>query len=626
MTGRRHQMTSKGLTKNFIGGSCRRLFKEIYRGNALSFFLIIFFLLPFAGCGTSHKAITPKGTAQLSDEEQRRYDYFYLEAVNQRQQENYDVAFDLLQHCLSICPTAPTALYELSAFYSALGDKEKALSLMQQAVTYDPDNYWYQESLAEAYYNNQQQDNAISIYEDMVARFPRRSAELLPILVNLYQATEQYDKEIEALDRMEERFGSSEEIEMEKFRAYFLKKDSEAAFRSMEELVATHPDELRYRLLLGDVCLNYDKLDEARRAYESVLAVEPDNDMGHLGMANWYNKSGNDKRADAIVDSLVVYGHLPDERRIQLTSQLIRQMEARQDTLAIDNLFSRILAQPQTSIAMPKACASYYIQAQKPDSLIIPFVQAILTVEPDNVEALKQLLYYAVEHNDTEEVRERSRALLTYYPDELYAYYYLVITALRDKDEQRAINYCLEGVSHIGEESDTELCTELYTMLGDLYFSNNEKTKGYVAYDSALVYNPSKVSVLNNSAYYLSLENRDLDRAEEMSRVTITKEPDNSTYLDTYAWILFQKERYDEARHYMEQALKTDTTSSAVLMEHAGDISFKCGLVDEALGYWKQALEQQQKDRKESGTKPTAEERLAENKLKKKIRLKKWIK
>jgi len=575
--------------------------------------------------GCAAKKVAGTDAVGMTDEEQRRYDYFYLEAINQRQQENYDAAFDLLQHCLSICPTAPSALYELAAYYSAMGEKEKALSLMQQAVTYDPDNFWYQESLAESYYSNQELDKAIAIYEDMEKRFPRRSAELLPILVGLYQTTEKYDKEIETLNRMEERFGSSEEIEMEKFRAYWLKKDGEAAFRSMEEMAAAHPDELRYRLLLGDICLNYNKLDEARQAYESVLAVEPDNDMGHLGIANWYDKSGNAERANAIVDSLVVFGHLPDERRIQLTSQLIRQMEARQDTLAVIDLFNRILAQPQTSVAMPKACAAYYIQEHKPDSLIIPVVNAILAVEPDNVDALKQLLYYAVEHNDTEEVRERSRALLAYYPDELYAYYYLVITALRDKDERKAIDYCVEGVSHIGDESDTGMCTELYAMLGDLYFNANEDAKGYVAYDSALVYNPSNVSVLNNYAYNLSLEARDLDRAEEMSRVTITKEPTNGTYLDTYAWILFQKERYDEARLYMEQALKADTTASAVLSEHAGDIWFKCGLVDEALDYWKQALERQQNERKENGTKPTAEERAAENKLKRKIKLKKWI-
>ena len=583
-------------------------------------------LLALAGCGTARKAASSGTAPLLSDEEQRRYDYYYLEAVNQRQQENYDVAFDLLQHCLALCPTAPSALYELSAYHSAMGDKEKALRLMQQAAAGDPTNFWYQQSLAEAYYNNQELDKAVVIYEDMEQRFPRRAAELLPVLVSLYQATEQYDKEIDALSRMEERFGSSEEIEMEKFRTYWLKKDSEAAFRSIEEMAAAHPDDLRYRLLLGDVCLNYDKLDEARRAYESVLAVEPDNDQAHLGIANWHDKSGQPARAYAIVDSLVVYGHLPDDRRIQLTSQLIAQLEARHDTLAVTDLFNRILAQPQTSIALPKACAAYYIQAHKPDSLIIPVLGAILAVEPDNVDALKQLLYYAVEHNDTDEVRERSRALLAYYPDELYAYYYLVITALRDGDDQRAIGYCIEGVSHIGEESDTGLCTELYAMLGDLYFSSDEDAKGYAAYDSALVYNPANISVLNNYAYNLSLESRDLDRAEEMSRTTITREPANATYLDTYAWILFQKERFDEAQRYIDQALKADTTQSHVLLEHAGDIYFKCGLVDEALDYWQQALQRQQDERRESSTKPTAEERLAENKLKKKIRLRKWIK
>ena len=592
---------------------------------------IIYSLLPFlflfilGGCSSSRKAAV--ATNGLSDEEQRRYDYYYLEAVNQRQQENYDEAFVLLEHCLAICPTAPSALYELAAYYSAMNDKEKALSLMQQAVKYDPTNYWYQESLAQAYYSNQDLEGALAIYEDMERRFPKRAAELLPVLVGLYQSTERYDDEIQALNRMEERFGSSEEIEMEKFRAYWLKKDGEAAFRSMEEMAASHPDDLRYRLLLGDVCLSYDKYDEARRAYESVLAVEPDNDLAHLGMANWYDRSGRSERAYSLIDSLVVYGRqLPDDRRIQLTSQLVSQLEARRDTAAIEDLFNRILAQPQSSIALPKACAAYYIQAHKPDSLIIPVLNAILAVEPDNSDALKQLLYYAVEHNDTEEVRERSRALLAYYPDELYAYYYLVVTALRDRDEQKAIDYCLEGTSHMGEDSDTGLCAQLYSLLGDLYFSADEDAKGYAAYDSALVYNPAEISVLNNYAYNLSLENRDLDRAEEMSRKTITKEPENSTYLDTYAWILFQKERFEEARLYMDQALRNDTTRSSVLLEHAGDIYARCGLADEALGYWKQALERKQQERKEQEAKPTAEERLAENKLKKKIRQKKWIK
>ena len=61
---------------------------------------------------------------------------------------------------------------------------------------------------------------------------------------------------------------------------------------------------------------------------------------------------------------------------------------------------------------------------------------------------------------------------------------------------------------------------------------------------------------LNNYAYFLSLDAKDLKKAEKMSYRSITAEPNNSTYLDTYAWILYQQGRYEEARIYIEQALK----------------------------------------------------------------------
>jgi Tfp pilus assembly protein PilF len=70
-----------------------------------------------------------------------------------------------------------------------------------------------------------------------------------------------------------------------------------------------------------------------------------------------------------------------------------------------------------------------------------------------------------------------------------------------------------------------------------------------------LKYNPDNIPVLNNYAYYLSLEQTDLDKAEEMSYRTIKAEPNNATYLDTYAWILFQLGQYNDALFYIRQAI-----------------------------------------------------------------------
>ena len=139
----------------------------------------------------------------------------------------------------------------------------------------------------------------------------------------------------------------------------------------------------------------------------------------------------------------------------------------------------------------------------------------------------------------------------------------------------------------------------------------DQAKEAYLCYDSALVYNPSNVLVLNNYAYYLSEEDKELDKAEQMSLRTIKAEPNNATYLDTYAWILYKQQRYEEAYTYIEQALAADSVPSDVLYEHAGDICYRMGDTARAVDYWKQALEVQRK----------AE--AVEQRLEKKVRTKK---
>ena len=96
---------------------------------------------------------------------------------------------------------------------------------------------------------------------------------------------------------------------------------------------------------------------------------------------------------------------------------------------------------------------------------------------------------------------------------------------------------------------------------------------------------------MNNYAYYLSVERRDLDKAEEMSYKTVKADPGNATYLDTYAWILFEKGNYAEARIYIDDAMKSDGEKSDVIVEHCGDIYYMTGDVDGGLKYWQEALD-----------------------------------
>jgi tetratricopeptide (TPR) repeat protein len=147
------------------------------------------------------------------------------------------------------------------------------------------------------------------------------------------------------------------------------------------------------------------------------------------------------------------------------------------------------------------------------------------------------------------------------------------------------------ALQHVTADSKKEVVSDFYSMMGDIYHSKDKMAEAYAAYDSALVYNPSNIGALNNYAYYLSVERRELDKAEEMSFKTVKAEPKNSTYLDTYAWILFEKGNYAEARIYIDEALKNGGEQSDVIVEHSGDIYYMTGDVENALKFWKKALE-----------------------------------
>jgi tetratricopeptide (TPR) repeat protein len=132
---------------------------------------------------------------------------------------------------------------------------------------------------------------------------------------------------------------------------------------------------------------------------------------------------------------------------------------------------------------------------------------------------------------------------------------------------------------------------EFHSLHGDALHGANRNQEAFNAYENSLRYNPDNSGVLNNYAYYLALENRDLDKAVEMAEKANALSPDNPTFLDTYAWTLYKRGQYPEALMQMEKAIKLQEKPGAVEMEHFGDILYQLGRIDEAKKWWNQANE-----------------------------------
>ena len=559
-------------------------------------------VLMLTSCGGIRSVRTAKTTEKadgaslmketlLSAEQQRKYDYFFLEAMRMKGKNEYDAAFGLLQHCLDINPTASSALYEISQYYMFLRQVPQGQVALEQAVAFAPDNYWYSQGLVSLYQQQNELDKAAALLEKMVTRFPSKQDPLFSLL-DIYSRQEKYNDVISTLNRLEKRLGKNEQLSMEKFRIYLQMKDDKKAFQEIESLVQEYPMDMRYQVILGDVYLQNGKKQEAYDAYQKVLAVEPDNPMALFSMASYYEQTGQKELYQQQLDTLLLNKKVTSDTKISVMRQVIAENEqsSAKDSTQVIALFDRMMKQDMDDPQIPMLY-SQYLLSKNMEQEAVPVLEQVVDLDPTNKAARLMLVSAAVKKEDYKQIIKVCEPGIEATPDALELYYYLAIAYHQAEQGDSVLSVCNRALEHITPDTRKEVVSDFYSIMGDIYHTKKQMTEAYAAYDSALVYNPSNIGALNNYAYYLSVERRDLDKAEEMSYKTVKAEPNNSTYLDTYAWILFEKGNYAEARIYIDNAMKNDGEKSDVIVEHCGDIYFMTGDVEGALKYWKKALE-----------------------------------
>lgn len=540
---------------------------------------------------TREKPAVALAQSSLTPEQQRKYDYFFLEAMRLKEKKDYASAFGLLQHCLDIHPNAASALYEVSQYYMFLRQVPQGQEALEKAVANAPDNYWYSQGLASLYQQQNELDKAVTLLEQMVVRFPAKQDPLFNLL-DLYGRQEKYDEVISTLNRLEKRMGKNEQLSMEKFRIYLQMKDDKKAFQEIESLVQEYPMDMRYQVILGDVYLQNGKKQEAYDVYQKVLAAEPDNPMAIFSMASYYKQTGQEELYQQQLDTLLLNKKVTPDTKVGVMRQMIVENEqADKDSTQIIALFDRIMKQEQDDPQIPMLYAQYLL-SKNMESESVPVLEQVVDLDPTNKAARMMLIGAAVKKEDYKQIIKVCEPGIEATPDALEFYYYLAVAYNQAEKPDSVISICKRALEHTTADSKKEIVSDFYSILGDMYHTQKQMKEAYAAYDSALVYNPSNIGALNNYAYYLSVERRDLDKAEEMSYKTVKAEPNNATYLDTYAWILFEKGNYAEARIYIDNAMKSEGgDKSDVIVEHCGDIYYMTGDVDGALTYWKKALE-----------------------------------
>ena len=549
----------------------------------------------FCACGTAQKPVAQSSQAPvikpLSAEEQRKYDQFFLDAIIEREKGHSDAAFDLLRHCLDINPNASEAHYFLAQYYNALDADSLSLAHFQRAAELNPDNETYMETLAQVYIRQKDYKTAISVVERLYDRNKDRE-DLLEMLFSLYQQVKDYPNAISVLERIENIDGKSERLSMAKSECYTQMGNQKAAIAEIAELARQYPHDLNYQGLYGDLLMMNGDEKQALEVFHQVLNEEPDNSRALMSLRNYYQAKEDTLTADSLLERLLLSRTTQEENKVYLIRQEIMSSEANGgDSTKVLSLFKKMNAlQPDADMLILQA--SYMDLKKMPKDSINPVLEQVLSIAPDNAAARLQLVANAWEAEDMNRIVDLCQAARQYNPDEMAFYYYQGIAYYKQEKLDEALSAFQNGIGVINDNSNPNIVSDFYAVMGDILHQKGLAEEAYAAYDSCLQWKDDNIGCLNNYAYYLSEEGVQLDKAEQMSYKTIKAEPKNSTYLDTYAWILFMQQRYSEARIYIDQALqnKDDSVDNSVILEHAGDIYSFCQQPDQALAYWQDAL------------------------------------
>lgn len=521
----------------------------------------------------------------------RSFDYFYHRALLLKEQERYDEAFSLFEHCLTLQPASSVVMCELYSMYMYLGRKNEALEMVRKAAEGDSENYWYHQLLAAAYENEGMHSEAIAQYETIAEKFASHS-ELYYKLAMMYVEKGDYRLALASLEKLERIDGKSEDITLQKFRIYTLMQQKDRAINELQALIAEYPEDMRLKVLLADNLLQFNDTFAALRTFDEILEAEPENVEARMSLVDFYRLSGNDSLFTLNMERLLMNEKFTGEERQNSIIRFVGYKERNNSTDYNFKLFERLMNLPFEQAVNSEAYASFLVYKNIGADTLVPVLDKLLRYEPENKFAHLKMIEIAIKHNDIDEIIARCDNAILYNPELLQLYYYRGLAYYQKDLYNEAIASFEKGIQVRGDEYDDGFVSDIYGLIGDAYHSLGNMDACYQAYDSALVYNSDNISVYNNYAYFLSLAGEELERAEEMSYRTIKAEPDNGIYIDTYMWVLFCLERYDEAKAYAEKLISLQKDEmAAVELHHCGDIFAKCGDMEKAVALWSSALE-----------------------------------
>ncbi len=532
-----------------------------------------------------------------SQKEQVKTTALFIEANKHKNIGNFNEAEALFLKTLSLDDQVHAAHFELSKLYtSAIQTNpasvkqlfQKAYYHGKKAVEQNQENKWYLLHMAQLYEVNAELDKAIDIYEKLEKQAPN-NIEYLSMKAGLLESNKQYEKAIDAHQSIEDKTSINKVSSFQKARLYQLIDKHEKAEDEIKALIQTDSTNIDYHQKLAELFMQQDKEDQAIAQFERMKRIDPKNGLTHLSLYKFYTRKKESQKAFESAHQAFSDASLHIDHKVFTLLNYYQEIDLdtnnKQQRLYAEALTKTLLKTHPESAKAYTMAGDFYLQQEQKKKAVQAFLKAT-EIDASKYVIWNQLSILQAELEDYEGLVKTAEKSAELFPSQPLPYYFAGIAHFQLKAYEKSIEHLENGASIT---SDIPLKIQFHAMLGDAFDKLEKHTESDNAFDAALALDSNNTQVLNNYAYYLSVREQGLEKAKKMSKKSLDLNPNSSTFADTYAWILYKLNDFNEAQVWIEKALDWGGSQSAVIVEHYGDILYKNNQKEQALIQWKKA-------------------------------------
>lgn len=559
--------------------------KSVFKPNILKWGFLLMFICALTTNLCAQNVTVGKSTPAENDSV--RVKALFFTAISDKTVDKNTDAANLFNQVLQIDPNNDASLFELANIKKTQNNYTEAQALLEKATTIKPDNEWYWSALADVYEKSNDIGKLENVFTQLIRINPDR-IEYYYDKANAYFLQKKFDEALQVYDQLEQIVGPTDELMLERQKIYLKQGKVDKAAVGLEQMINNNPSQIKYYLLLAEIYNSNNANDKALKVLERAKKADPDEARVHLALADIYRDK---KNIDASYKELQLAFASPNLNLDQEVRIIMGYLPKFPDPNAKASALelSRILVGAHPNDA--KAYALYgdmLLQNEKMQDARVNYQKSI-ALNNQIYEVREQLVRIELSNNEIDAVIKDGEDALSFFPNQGWMNYFVGLAWLQKKDYKKALGYLKNATSV--EFQDRELLSLSFSALGDCYHETQNLKSSDDSYEKSLTYNPDNKYTLNNYAYYLSIRGEQLDKAAQMAKHATDLQPNEASFEDTYAWILFKQKNYKEAKVWIEKAMGHGKDKSAVQTEHYGDILFYLGDTDAAVQNWKKAKE-----------------------------------